>query len=237
MAKVKKIVAEYRKQRKRVLNYISRAKKKGYTFDIEIPSIPKNPTRKDVNFFAKITPEKLRIKGVYVSEDTGEVEAAQEAFKRKRKEAAKKAALTRKRVDADEFYDNWYSDRDYDYADEPLEGSDYLIDQFESLLNPDRQRFYRRKRAMQIASERKAQAILNALHSAINRDGRQAVANRLAENWEEIEENISHMMYGYTPEEIDGAYTEILSVINGRALTINEAKEIGEIEDADFSTY
>lgn len=235
MAKSSKLLKEYRKQRKRVLNYISRARKKGYTFDIEIPSIPKKPTRKDINFFAKITPENLRKKGYYASEETGEVISAEQAFKQKRSEAARKAAQTRKRVEAEDYYDTI----DYSpYSDEEtLSGEDYLIDRFIELLKPDYVSFYKRKRSVQIVSERKSASILNSLHQAINRDGRNAVANRLSENWDEIEENLQHLIYGYSNEEIDGAYAEILSVLNDRALTLEEAKDIGDSSDADFPVY
>lgn len=218
----------YQKQRKRVLNYISRARKKGYTFDIEIPPIPQKPTKKDVNFFANITPEKLRENGYYVSEETGEVEQAQEAFKRKRKEAAQKAALTRKRVDADEFY-------------EELNGSTFVIQQLEylmgSLNNPDMQRFYRRSQNARIVSEQKAKIVLDVLNNSIEKDGIDVVANRIANNFSEVEQSIDRMLYGYRPEEINSGYTSLIRIIKGGAITAEEAKMIGEAEDEDFETF
>ncbi len=218
----------YQKQRKRVLNYISRARKKGYTFDIEIPPIPKNPTKKDVNFFTNITPEKLRENGYYVSEETGEVEQAQEAFKRKRKEAAQKAALTRKRVDADEFY-------------EELNGSTFVIQQLEylmdSLNNPVMQRFYRRSQNARIVSEQKAKIVLDVLNNTIEKDGINVVANRIATNFSEVEQSIDRMLYGYRAEEVNSGYTSLIRIIKGGAITSEEAKMIGEAEDEDFEVF
>lgn len=54
------IQEQYSKQRRRVLQFINRAKKKGYSFPEDIiPKIVKNPTRADVKALSKLTPEKL----------------------------------------------------------------------------------------------------------------------------------------------------------------------------------
>lgn len=223
----------YQKQRKRVLNYISRARKKGYTFDIEIPPIPKNPTKKDVNFFANITPEKLRENGYYVSEETGEVEQAQEAFQRKRKEAARKAAQTRKRVDAEEF--------DYN-LNEALSGEGFVIDRFMSIFdevrNPsDIKRYYRRKPDAVMASQQKSLLVLEKLDDAINQQGTNAVAQIIADNYGEIESAVEHLVYGYDLNEINSGFYPIIRILNGGTMTIQDAKRLGEIEDTDFPTY
>ena len=76
-------LSEYRKQRKRIRDFISRNKRKGYFFNYELPSIPKSPTSKDTT--------------------TGEATAATEHFAETRRKAAIKAAQTRRRVSPEEF--------------------------------------------------------------------------------------------------------------------------------------
>ena len=223
----------YQKQRKRVLNYISRARKKGYTFEIEIPPIPQNPTKKDVNFFKNITPQKLRENGYYVSEETGEFEQAQEAFKRKRKEAAIKAAQTRKRVDAEEF--------DYN-LNETLSGEDFVIDRFMSIFDEvrmpsDTKRYYRRKPDAVMASQQKSLLVLEKLDDAINQQGTNAVAQIIYDNYGEIESAVEHLVYGYDLNEINSGFYPIIRILNGGTMTIQDAKRLGEIEDTDFPTY
>lgn len=92
---------EYNKQRKRIQNFISRAKKQGYIFDENIiPAIPKRVTKASVSRLARLTPKELYKKAVYVSRETGEIEAPEEHKKRTLKEAAQKAKATKARKKA-----------------------------------------------------------------------------------------------------------------------------------------
>lgn len=89
---------EYNKQRKRIQNFISRAKKQGYIFDENIiPAIPKRVTKASVSRLARLTPKELYKKAVYVSRETGEIEAPEEHKARILKEAAQKAKATKAR--------------------------------------------------------------------------------------------------------------------------------------------
>lgn len=87
---------EYNKQRKRIQNFISRAKKQGYIFDENIiPAIPKRVTKASVSRLARLTPKELYKKAVYVSRETGEIETPEEHKKRIRKEVAQKDKATK----------------------------------------------------------------------------------------------------------------------------------------------
>lgn len=89
---------EYNKQRKRIQNFISRAKKQGYIFDENvIPAIPKRVTKASVSRLARLTSKELYKKAVYVLRETGEIETPEEHKKRVRKEAAQKAKVTKAR--------------------------------------------------------------------------------------------------------------------------------------------
>lgn len=242
MAKVNKYLAEYRKQRKRVLNYISRAKKKGYTFDISIPSPTQKPTKKDLQFFQKLNPEKLREKGYYASSETGEVKPAKEAFKELRKEAAKKAAKTRR---INKWFEREIQNRDYEddyyWQDEILDGETHLIDQLREQLditkyrdNPD---YYRRSPGARISTQVNADYVLQVLDSEIAQYGEREVAHRLANKWDIIEDAIMRIMTGYNPNDTKSGGNLIISAIRERALTQQEAQDIEEDDDSNFDEY
>lgn len=92
---------EYNKQRKRIQNFISQAKKQGYIFDENvIPAIPKRVTKASVSRLARLTPKELYKKAIYVSRETGEIETSEEHKSRTRKEAAQKAKATKARKKA-----------------------------------------------------------------------------------------------------------------------------------------
>lgn len=89
---------EYNKQRKRIQSFLSRARKQGYIFDENIlPQIPKRITKSSVSRLAKLTPQELYKKAVYVSHETGEIETPEEHKKRVRREAKIKEKETKAR--------------------------------------------------------------------------------------------------------------------------------------------
>ncbi len=116
---------DYKKQVRRIKQFIRRAEKRGFSFNFELPKKPKRITQASINKLARITPEYLYKKAVYGGAETfGEVIPALQARKKERSTAAKKAAETRKKskvfiapdtVNTDEsFYENvvisnWYA--------------------------------------------------------------------------------------------------------------------------------
>ena len=89
---------EYNKQRKRIQSFLSRTRKQGYIFEENIlPQIPKRITKSSVSRLAKLTPQELYKKAVYVSPETGEIESPEEHKKRVRREAKIKEKETKAR--------------------------------------------------------------------------------------------------------------------------------------------
>lgn len=79
---------EYNRQRKRIQNFISRNKKRGFLFDENIlPKIPKRVTQASVNRLKKITPEKLYSKAKHLDTETGEITKGLQASKELRRKA------------------------------------------------------------------------------------------------------------------------------------------------------
>lgn len=89
---------DYVKQRRRIQRAISRMEKSGYILPENVlPPIPKRITSASVRRLEKITSDALYKKSRYVDIETGEIVSGIVARDRKRSEAAKKAAETRRR--------------------------------------------------------------------------------------------------------------------------------------------
>ena len=89
---------DYMKQRRRIQRAISRMEKGGYILPENVlPPIPKRITRASVRRLEKISSDVLYKKSRYVDIETGEIITGIVARDRKRSEAAKKAAETRRR--------------------------------------------------------------------------------------------------------------------------------------------
>lgn len=89
---------DYKKQRRRIQRAINRMEKGGYILPENVlPPIPKRITRASVRRLEKITSDVLYKKSRYVDIETGEIISGIVARDRKRSEAAKKAAETRRR--------------------------------------------------------------------------------------------------------------------------------------------
>lgn len=135
---------EYRKQVRRIKQFIRRAEKRGYQFSENVlPQQPKRITKQSVERLRKLTPEQLYKKAEYGGEATyGELVAGTKGRELERKQSARKAVETRKArqnlrdyVSQEPIQSFDYDlsddfDTSYDYADyyQPEEVIDYLQD-------------------------------------------------------------------------------------------------------------
>lgn len=95
--KQKALNAEYRKERRRIQQFIRRAEKRGYKFEYNLPTKPKKVTQSSINRLKKVTPEYLYRRGTYGGEAaSGEIVPAAVGVKKERKVRSQKAAVTRK---------------------------------------------------------------------------------------------------------------------------------------------
>lgn len=99
-----KVELDYRRERKRIQNFIRRAQKRGYIFAdpktgnmFELPAIPKKITEASVRRLKKYTPDYLYGKSIRVDAKTGDYEAGPTARKRERSQSAKRSAQTVRR--------------------------------------------------------------------------------------------------------------------------------------------
>lgn len=88
---------EYRKQQKRIQNFIRRAEKRGYQFEENlVPEMPKRVTKQAIERIKSIKPKILYKSAVYGGEASqGEVVQGLEGRKLERKASAQKAKATR----------------------------------------------------------------------------------------------------------------------------------------------
>lgn len=110
----------YEKERKRIQQFVNRAKKRGYFFpDDIVPSRPKTVRKRDIERVKRLKPETLYKQAVYIAdEETGLILSGEERRKQERQEASRKArqTLQRRRIEAEqerkqeEFYRKAESD-------------------------------------------------------------------------------------------------------------------------------
>ena len=88
----------YQKERRRLLQAVSRAEKQGYIFPEDIvPDVPKRVTKKRLEKIQKTKPKQLYKKAKFVYQETGEVVPAEQRKQEVKQEAIRKAKETRKR--------------------------------------------------------------------------------------------------------------------------------------------
>ena len=101
MTKRKKLTENqkaYQKERRRLLQAVSRGKKQGYIFPEDVvPELPKRVTKKRLEKIQKIKPKDLYKKAVFVYEQTGEVVPTEQRRQEVKQEPIIKAKETRKR--------------------------------------------------------------------------------------------------------------------------------------------
>lgn len=234
---VSPLIQEYRKQRRRVQQFLRRAEKRGYQFDENVlPSTPKRITKKAVERLQKLTPEKLYKKSRYGGKATfGEVVKGTKGKELERKAAAQKAAETRKArealrkqqpketfelpythdVDVSEFegYEPYPDETDYTEYYTPNEDTSFfdrvVISTYKARLNEYNE----------VAAER----LKNWLNAVINQQGEHATAVMLAQAAEDgvlldrkdsysaakVNEYISQML-NYLPEAGDFTKADIM---------------------------
>lgn len=87
---------QYSKERRRIQRQIRRMENRAYDVPNLLPNVPKRITKASVNRLKKITTEYLYSRSRYIDTETGEILTGEQGRKKERKEAAQRAAQTRK---------------------------------------------------------------------------------------------------------------------------------------------
>lgn len=88
----------YRKERRRIQRQIRRMENRAYDVPSLLPDMPKRITQASINRLKKISTEYLYKHSRYIDIDTGEILTGEQGRKKERKEAALRAAATRREL-------------------------------------------------------------------------------------------------------------------------------------------
>lgn len=211
---------EYKRNVKRIKQFIYRAEKRGYKFP-EI-KLPKGAAIRN------ITPEKLYKKAVYGGVETfGDVVPAEQGVKLERSARAKKAAQTRKEKKEAErrFFsgeDRAKSSTEYLPIKENIIISNFIDGLIEKLQEPSEEYYYfstrkgkqikRKDRLAGVRNDRK-KYLLGLLYREINSVGKEGVANILENKQDEISDLINVINADSDSNAIYQASTRVASFI------------------------
>lgn len=208
---------QYKRERKRIQSFISKAEKKGYKFEYELPpSVSKldKVTKKMVNELKKITPKKLRKNAIYGGELAyGEFIPAEEGFKLERSASAKKASETRKRKK----------------RESEVQQDLYVIDEIKTMIDRlpdikwygfDKPRNYETVKSSLIS-------LLDDTADQTDLEGTlKEYLQHLLDNLPVISVACDAIQFDSEEAHVDNAFNRMIEVIIKRPLTIQEAKNI-----------
>lgn len=243
---------EYMKELRRIQQTVRRAEKRGYRFNENVvPQTPKRVTKKALQTIKEITPVKIYSKAQYLDEHTGKVVSGQEGRKLEAQARGRKASATRQRnlkIPKPKL-NNQGADKTTTKGDQyyPNGGSiiySNVLEQFIQRLSEPPQDFYvtrsgkKGSKDLSIveASERAKHTLLSITQGAIEREGKEAVGWRLEENADTVNTLVTYILYGSNSSSIASACSELASIINGGALSLEQLKDIAEQEEYNEDT-
>lgn len=215
-----------KKERKRVQQFVRRARKRGYTFaDNVVPNLPKTITEATLSRFQKLTPKYLYRKAVYTS-PTGTKVTGTERRTEERKEAAEKAKQTRER-----FYKQ-KQNSDYTASYIPADSATVilqnLIDMFEHWK--PQSNWSEELKALKTRDRNRGYGIIKG---AISTLGWKTVAKNAESHAEEVIYLAGRILYEsgnkYRDDaragEIDNSLNRLSAILFNRPLSISESME------------
>lgn len=235
--------AEYQKQLNRIRRFIRNAEKRGYSFDIDLPTKrPQTVRKRDIERLKRITPETLYKTATYTTE-TGETLTGTEGRKRENKARSYRAARTKAlnksianipKITAptapaarQEYYDS------IDYAEPgeeapPADGF-RILQNIQDKINS----FEPSHTVTNWAAEQQEQnnsLLANALNNAIQQDGPEAVARRLQDAAVDIENLCDEAQYTYNDASATGnePLLKLIRIINGNTPTLQDWQRLND---------
>ena len=207
----------WKKELKRLQQFIRSAKKRGYTFpDDVIPETPKRITKKQLSKIKGINPQTLYEQAEFYNPETGETISGIEGRTFERKRSAKKAQLTKAIKQTQNTKISLPKQTDL-----VLQNIRDLINQFtpSSLWS----NYWTHKKE---EDKNKLQSLLD---NAIAQEGENVVAERLENYAGDIERIINSILYGSDEEQVQFDLVEFATIIKGRSLTQQESSELTDL--------
>lgn len=240
MATVKKKTQaeiQYAKELRRIKQFISRAEKRDYRFsDDVIPQKPQKIGSRSVQKLKHITPKELYKKATALTE-TGDIVSGTQKRLEERRISAQKSAETRRRnleklskpstVDFETKQrhideQNLEKLREEEYSKQFTEGE--IV--YRGILN-----------MIEISGmTRSSDHLKRTLQDIISSQGREETLRRIGQNKEEVTALCQYaLMYDINNEGHRSAIRNLEMMLRGRPLTLEEARNIEDIMDADTS--
>lgn len=210
----------WKKELKRLQQFIRRAKKRGYTFSEDvIPETPKRITKKQLSKIKGLNPQTLYEQAEFYNPETGETISGVEGRKFERKRSAKKAQLTKAIKQTQNTKISLPKQTDL-----VLQNVRDLINQF----TPSNlwSNYWTQKKE---EDKNKLQSLLD---NAIAQEGENVVAERLENYAGDIERIINSIVYGSDEEQVQFDLVEFATIIKGRSLTQQESSELTDLMEA-----
>lgn len=235
MRKKKKIKSEierkYYKERKLVLQRISRAKKRGFAVPEKLlPAIPKKITGGSIRRLEKLSAKYIQEKSEYKGKKGAEARREYRkdfVAKRKLSRKANKAEEKEKKESArGEGYESGYGDG-YNAGKQvevELPGESELV--YQEIM-----------RILRSGANRNYCFVgINYLNSEINSRGFQEVMKTINESPEELKSDSNIIAFASDQEQIQMALSEFITLISGRVLDSKESMKVAEeIEESYFN--
>ena len=252
--KERKVIEQYRSEKKRIQQFLRRATKRGYIFNFEFPPIIGTPTKADVKTLKKITPKTLYKNAEYVAPETGEVIEAQIGLKQERSKAAKKGAVTKlaKKLALSQIVPIDYNQVvGADISELPYDEHEPVVDKWAEIGRRIAREF---PENLVVLTEGKGKglpayiadvdALLNGLHDIWRNtdsevDDRRALNRYVEEHEEEFAEALSSIAVYIEKDHIitkdsvlRTSVTKLANLLNfGKALTVKEAESLSTYGD------
>lgn len=243
----------YNKHRKRIINFIRRAEKRGFYFDENIlPPIPKRITSASIRRLERLTPEALYKRSFWVDEETGEFMSGPRRVEVERSERSRKAYATRRKNKAAEqaFYSGEEPDHPVEeeyYPDLYEIVFDNVWDEFITKISrPPGEHYYSAQSGKKLkkwqrlteATKEAQSSILALANQLLATDGKQVLGKRLADNWTNVEMSINYILYGSDAVRIATSATQIMMILQGSNLTPSQNRSISEeAEEGGWEEY
>lgn len=235
MRKKKKIKSEiekkYYKERKLVLQRISRAKKRGFAVPEKLlPAIPKKITSGSVRRLEKLSAKYIQEKSEYKGKKGAEARREYRkdfVAKRKSSRKANKAEEKEKKESArEEGYESGYGDgynAGRQVGIELPEESELVYQEIVRILEAGANKNY-------------CFVAMNYLNNAIGSRGFQEVMQSINESPDELKNDSNVIAFASDQEQIQMSLSEFITLISGRALDSSESMKVAEeIEEQYFN--
>lgn len=216
----------WQKEIKRIKSFIKRAEKKGYTFDYNIPETPKRVTKQSLRELkSETTPTKMYAKSTWTDWVSGETESGKEHKKQVRKEAGLKAQKTKKQKAFREGKITAPSITSVTFSSL----KEFLLQYSQAPeLTQNRNRGWTPYTEAIFAKYHSANMLLDLLQAKIAEEGESAVYQRLQDNAVEINSLMADFTLASKANQVQACTTSFATIINGKSLTMEEAKELDE---------